>query len=65
MRAGDLAPDDPDVRATDLTLSPVDESDLLAEVEVGSLGVGNTVDLDQTIFSKIVRFPLFPTSMFR
>ena len=33
MRAGDLAPDHPDVGAPDLTLSPVDESDLLAQVE--------------------------------
>jgi hypothetical protein len=48
VRAGDLAPDDPDVGTTDLTLGPVDESDLLSEVEVGGLSVVNTVDLDQT-----------------
>lgn len=33
MRAGDLAPDNPDVGAPNLTLGPVDESDLLAQVE--------------------------------
>jgi hypothetical protein len=49
VRAGDLAPDDPDVGTTDLTLGPVDESDLLSEVEVGGLSVVNTVDLDQTV----------------
>jgi hypothetical protein len=46
VRAGDLAPDDPDVGTTDLALGPVDESDLLSEVEVGGLSVVNTVDLD-------------------
>ena len=30
---GNLAPDDPDVGAPDLTLGPVDESNLLAQVE--------------------------------
>ena len=33
MRAGDLAPDHPDVGTPNLTLRPVDESDLLAQVE--------------------------------
>lgn len=49
VRAGDLAPDHPDVGAADLTLGPVNESDLLAQVEVGSLDVINTLNLDQTI----------------
>lgn len=44
---GDLAPDDTDLGAPDLLLAPVDESDLLAEVEVGALGVVNTLNLDQ------------------
>ena len=47
MRAGDLAPDHTNVGAADLTLGPVNESDLLAQVEAGSLGVGDTLDLDQ------------------
>jgi hypothetical protein len=46
----DLAPDHTDVRAADLTLSAVDESDLLAKVEVGGLGVINTLNLDQARF---------------
>jgi hypothetical protein len=46
----DLAPDHPDVGAADLTLSAVDESDLLAKVEVGGLGVINTLNLDQARF---------------
>lgn len=33
VRAGDLAPDHPDVGTPNLTLSPVDESNLLAQVE--------------------------------
>lgn len=49
VRTSNLAPDHPDVGTPNLALGPVDESDLLAEVEVGSLGVVNTVDLDQTI----------------
>lgn len=56
MRTGDLAPDHPDVGAADLALGPVDKSDLLALVEVGGLGVVNTLDLDQTVLSA---FPLF------
>lgn len=47
MRASDLAPDHPDVGAADLALGPVNESDLLAQVEAGGLGVINTLDLDQ------------------
>lgn len=46
--AGDLAPDHPNVGAADLTLGPVNESDLLAEVEAGGLGVLNALNLDQT-----------------
>lgn len=47
---GDLAPDHTDVGAADLTLGTVDESDLLAKVEVGGLGVINTLNLDQAVF---------------
>lgn len=47
MRTGDLAPDDADLGAADLLLATVDESDLLAEVEVGGVSVVNTLDLDQ------------------
>jgi len=47
VRAGDLAPDHPDVGAADLTLGPVNESDLLAQVEAGGLGVVNTLNLNQ------------------
>lgn len=50
VRAGDLAPDHANVGAADLTLGAVDESDLLAKVEVGGLGVINTLDLDQAVF---------------
>lgn len=49
MRPGDLAPDHPDVGAADLTLGPVDESDLLAQVEGSGLRVVNTLDLDQAV----------------
>lgn len=54
MRAGDLAPDHPDVGAPNLALGPVDESDLLAEVEGSGLGVINALNLDQTI--SLIRF---------
>jgi hypothetical protein len=47
VRTGDLAPDDADLGTADLLLATVDESDLLAEVEVGGVGVVNTLDLDQ------------------
>lgn len=47
MGAGDLAPDHADLGAANLLLSLVDERDLLAEVEVGSVGVVDTLDLDQ------------------
>lgn len=49
MRPGDLAPDHPNVGATDLTLGPVNESDLLAQVEGSGLLVVNTLDLDQAV----------------
>jgi hypothetical protein len=39
--------DDPDLAATDLALAPVDESDLLAEVEGSSLGSLNTLQLQK------------------
>ncbi len=38
MRAGDLAPDDADLGATDLLGAAVDESDTLAEVEAARKG---------------------------
>jgi len=47
VRPGDLAPDDTVLGATDLLVSLVDVGDALAEVEVGSLSVVNTLDLDQ------------------
>lgn len=47
VRAGDLAPDDADLGTADLLLAPVDESNLLSKVEVGGVGVINTLDLDQ------------------
>lgn len=47
MGAGDLAPHDSDLGAADLLGSAVDESDLLAEVEAGGLGVVDTLNLDQ------------------
>jgi len=45
--SGDLAPDHADLGAADLLLAPVDESNLLAEIEVGGVGVINTLNLDQ------------------
>lgn len=47
VRAGNLAPDDTDVGAANLTLGTVDECHLLAKVELCGLGVLNTVNLDQ------------------
>lgn len=47
MCPGDLAPDNPDLGAADLLLAPVDESNLLAEVEVGGLGGVNALQLEQ------------------
>ena len=48
VRAGDLAPDDADLGAADLLLSLVDVGNTLAKVEVGGVGVVDTLDLDQT-----------------
>lgn len=48
VRAGNLAPDDAELGAANLLLGLVDVGDLLAEVEVGSVGVVNTLNLDQT-----------------
>jgi len=45
--AGDLAPDNSNLRSSNLTLGTVNESDLLSEVEVGAVGVLNTLDLDE------------------
>lgn len=47
MRPGDLAPDHADLGSADLLLALVDERDLLAEVEVSSVGVIDALDLDQ------------------
>jgi len=48
VRAGDLAPNDADLGAADLLLALVDVGYSLAEVEVGGVGVVNTLNLDQT-----------------
>lgn len=47
VRAGDLAPDDTDLGAADLLLATVDVGNALAVVEGGSLGVVDTLDLDE------------------
>jgi len=47
VRAGDLAPDHADLSTADLLLTTVDVGNLLAQVEVGGLGVIDTLDLDQ------------------
>jgi hypothetical protein len=46
--AGDLAPDYSDLRALNFSLCPIDEGNLLAEVEVGGFGVIDTLYLDET-----------------
>lgn len=48
MGSSDLAPDHSDLGAADLLLRLVDVRDLLAKVEVGSAGVIDALDLDQT-----------------
>lgn len=45
--SGNLAPDHSDLSSPDLLLTSVDEGDLLAKVEVGGVGVVNTLNLDQ------------------
>lgn len=47
MGAGDAAPDAADLGAVDLALSAVDESDTLAEVELGVSSSLDTLDLDE------------------
>lgn len=47
VRAGDAAPDDADLGATNLLGGLVDVSDTLAEVELGLLGLLDTLDLDE------------------
>ena len=47
VRAGDAAPDDADLGATNLLGGLVDVSDALAEVELGLVGLLNTFDLDE------------------
>lgn len=46
--SGDFAPDDANLGSSDLLLRLVDIRDLLAQVEVGGVGVINTLNLDQT-----------------
>ncbi|KAI3484871.1 hypothetical protein L1887_51925 [Cichorium endivia] len=47
VRAGDAAPDDADLAATHLLGGLVDVGDALAKVELGLLGLLNTLDLDE------------------
>lgn len=47
MGSGDFAPDDSDLRASDLLGGSVDVGNSLTEVELGILWVGNTLDLNQ------------------
>jgi hypothetical protein len=47
VRPGDLAPDDTDLGAADLSLATVDVGNALAVVEGGGLGVVNALDLDE------------------
>lgn len=47
VRAGDASPDDTDLGATDLLGGLVDVSDTLAEVELGLVGLLDTLDLDE------------------
>jgi len=47
VRAGDAAPDDADLGATDLLGGLVDVGDTLAEVELGLVGLLNTLNLDE------------------
>ena len=51
MSPGDLAPDDADLGALDLTLGPVDVGDLLSAVELGGSGVVHTLELEQAVTS--------------
>ena len=52
--AGDAAPDAADLGAVDLTLSAVDESDTLAEVELGIGKSLHTLDLDERDIGALV-----------
>jgi hypothetical protein len=47
MWPGNLAPDHADLGATDFLLAAIDIGDLLSEVEVGSVGVVDALDLDK------------------
>lgn len=47
MGAGDLAPDNTDLGATNLLGGTVDKSNTLAKVELGVLGSNDTLDLDE------------------
>lgn len=54
MGAGDTSPDATDLGAVDLTLGAVDESDTLAEVELG-IGSGlDTLNLDERDIGALV-----------
>ena len=50
MWPGNLAPDHADLGAADLLLATVDVGDLLSEIEVGSVGVIDALDLDEARF---------------
>lgn len=58
VRPSDLAPDDADLRATDLLLRTVNERDLLSEIELSLRGVGDALNLDQRGVGVVV--PLAP-----
>lgn len=49
MCPGDLAPDNTDLGTLNLTLGPVDESDFLSAVELGGLGIGHAIELENAI----------------
>jgi len=64
--AGDLSPDHTDLGSADLFLALVDICNLLAEVEVGSSHVINTLDLDQRVLrpdSMLVALPAEMTTL--
>ncbi len=47
VSSDDLAPDDSDLGASNLLVGSVDVSHSLSEVELGLLGVGDTLNLDE------------------
>ena len=54
MGAGDASPDAADLGSVDLTLGAVDESDALAEVELGVSSSLDTLDLDERDIGALV-----------